>query len=131
MAKTVPGPDVVAQHTGQREGDDEEEVDKAGLLTVPAGQLHAAADDVLEDGQHGGKRRKGHEQEEQAAPQTAHRHIGEDVGQGDEDEAGAAGLVHAVSEAGGKMMRPAVMATKVSSTTTRTLSPSRACSLPM
>ena len=98
--EAVPGPDVVAQHTGQREGDDEEEVDKAGLLTVPAGQLHAAADDVLEDGQHGGKRRKGHEQEEQAAPQTAHRHIGEDVGQGDEDEAGAAGLVHTVSEAG-------------------------------
>ncbi len=46
------------------------------------------------------KRRKGHEQEEQAAPQTAHRHIGEDVGQGDEDEAGAAGLVHTVGEAG-------------------------------
>ena len=98
--EAVPGPDVVAQHTGQREGDDEEEVDEAGLLTVPAGQLHAAADDVLEDGQHGGKCRKGHEQKEQAAPQTAHRHICEDVGQGDEDKAGAAGLVHTVSEAG-------------------------------
>ena len=98
--EAVPGPDVVAQHTGQREGDDEEEVDEAGLLTVPAGQLHAAADDVLEDGQHGGKRRKGHEQEKQAAPQPAHRHVGEDVGQGDEDQAGTGGLVHTVGETG-------------------------------
>ena len=39
----------LARDTGQREGDDEEEVDETGLLTVPAGQLHAAADDVLED----------------------------------------------------------------------------------
>ena len=98
--KAVPCPHVVAQHAGQRKQSDEHEVHQTGLLAAAAGQLHAAADDVLEHGQHGGKRRKGHEQEEQGAPQPAHGHVGKDVGQGNEDQAGAAGLVHTVGEAG-------------------------------
>ena len=98
--KAVPAPHIVPQHTGHGQRRDEEQVHKAGFFAGAAGQLHAAADDVLEDGQHGGKRRKGHEQEKQAAPQPAHRHVGEDVGQGDEDQAGTGGLVHTVGETG-------------------------------
>ena len=63
-------------------------------------QLHIAADDVLKHGQHRGESRKRHEQEEQAAPQPAHGHVGKNVGQGDKNEAGAGGLVHAISKAG-------------------------------
>ena len=80
--------------------DDEHKVHQTGLFTAAAGQFHAAADDILEHCQHGGHGCKSHEQKEQAAPQPTHGHIGKDVGQGDKDKAGAAGLVHMVGKTG-------------------------------
>ena len=47
----------------------------------------AAADDVFEHGQNRRKCCERHEQEEQASPQSAHRHVREDIRQRDEDQA--------------------------------------------
>ena len=44
--KAIPGPEVIPQHAGHGQQDDEEQVDQTGLFTSAAGQLHAAADDV-------------------------------------------------------------------------------------
>ena len=47
------------------------------------------------------------------------------------NQVGTGGLIYMIGETGRKMISPAVMATKVSSTTTRADSPSRECSLPI
>ena len=56
----------------------------------PAGHIHPAGHDVLKTRQYGRERRKGHEHEEQAAPQAAERHVVEDIRQGDKDQVRAA-----------------------------------------
>ena len=83
-------PDVKAEHARQRQQDHQHDVDGRRLFAAPAGQVHAAGHDVLEHGQHGRERRERHEHEEQASPQTAERHVVEDVRQGDEDQVRAA-----------------------------------------
>lgn len=95
-------PDVIAEDAGQRQNRNQHEVDERGLLPRPVEQLHVAADDVLKHRKDGGERRKRHENEEQAAPESAERHIGKDVGQGDEDEVRPRIRVDAVAEAGGE-----------------------------
>ena len=62
---------------------------------------------------------------------TAAAHSVEHVGEGDEQQVRTAVGVNAEAEAGGKIIRPETIATKVSSAIIHIASPVRRCSLPM
>ena len=83
-------PDIEAENARHGQQDHQNDVDRRSLFAAPAGQIHAAGHDVLENSEHGRECRERHEYKEQTAPQTAARHVVEDVGQGDEDEVRAA-----------------------------------------
>ena len=95
-----PAEQVVAQGTGEGENCHSHQIHSAGLLPAPAGEVNGAGDDILKHRQHGGQGGKGHEHKEQAAPQTAQRHLVEDIGQGDKDQGRAAVRLNAKGKAG-------------------------------
>src|SRR5699024_664603 len=76
-------PDVVAQHTGHAGHQNDDHVDEAGLLAVPAEAVATDDQNVFKHRDDGGKAGKGHEHEEQAAPQPPAGHIDKHLGQGD------------------------------------------------
>ena len=94
------GPDVVAQHAGQAGRQQEHPADQHGLAAAQAELLHQAGDDVFKHRNDGGEAGEGHEQEEQRPPQPAAGQPGKDVGQGNEDQLGAAVRADAEGEAG-------------------------------
>ena len=91
---------VIAQCAGNRADQQNDEVDQTGLFALPAEAVDADADDVFEHGDDRGETGKGHEDEEQRAPQTAARHVNKDLGQCDEDQAGAGAGIDTIGEAG-------------------------------
>jgi len=95
-------PDVIAQDTGQTQQEESDAADQAGLLPAPAGELADAGDDVLKHSQNSGEGSKGHEQEEQAAPELTHGNVVEHIGKGHEDQGGTALDIHAVGRTGGE-----------------------------
>jgi len=91
-----------AQHAGHTQDHQGKTADQAGFLPAPVGQIPDTGHDVLKHSKHGGQSGEGHEDEEEAAPQTAQCHVVEDVGQGDEDQGGTCGGFHTESGAGGE-----------------------------
>ena len=92
--------DGEAQDAGHSQNGQGNAADQACLLALPAGQVTDAGNDVLEDREDGGHGCEGHEDEEQGAPQAAAHHVVEDVGQGDEHQAGTGICFHTEGGAG-------------------------------
>lgn len=92
---------VESQGTGQREDHHEEAVCDASFFPVHFHGVHGHAYDVFEDGQDGGEGRKAQKEEKEASPELAQGHARKDVGQGDEDEAGAGAYGHVIRKAAG------------------------------
>ena len=99
-------PHIVPQDTGETEEQDGDAVDHRRLFPGPAQGVHAGGHDVFEHGDDGGKAGKGHEQEEQTAPQPPAGHVDKDVGQGLENQAGPGVDLHPIAEAGGEDDEP-------------------------
>ena len=89
-----------AQDTGHAQHHQGSTADQAGLLTIPLRQVPDAGHDILKHREDRGQGCKGHEDEEQAAPDAAASHIIEDIGQGDEHQTGAGIGFHAKGRAG-------------------------------
>ena len=96
------GKHVEAQQTRQAQEEKQNAIDRAGLLAGRAPLVHREAHDVLEDGHHGAKRGKAHEQEEKRAPKLAEWHLLENAGKRDEHQARAAARLDAKGEASGE-----------------------------
>lgn len=92
-----------ARHAGQQ---DKYRADNARAAAVHAEQLHHAGNDVFKHGDDRREARKRHEQEEQRSPHAAARHAGEDIGQGDENQARPGIRRDAVGKTGGENNQP-------------------------
>ena len=91
---------VEAQGAGNRTHGNDDAVHQRRFLPVRAAKIHREADDVLEDADHRGKRRKEQEHKEQASPEPSLGHVVEDLRDGDEDQSGAAVRGDPVGKAG-------------------------------
>ena len=89
LCEGLEGPQAVAQSGGQRSDGNKDTAEQTTLGTVPAEHLTDTGQNVLEDSQHGGHGSKDHEQEEDAAPQTATLHVVEDGSHGVKQQTGA------------------------------------------
>ena len=93
-------PDIEAEDAGHAEHQHGNAADKGGLFAADAEGIHREGQEILKHGQHRGEAGKGHEQEEQGAPQAAALHIDENAGERLEDEGGSGIRLDTIGEAG-------------------------------
>ena len=79
-------PQVEAEDTRNGDHKNEHQIEQDGLFAAPAPQIHAELHNILEHRNDGRERRKGHEHEEQRAPQTSSGHLIENIRQGYENK---------------------------------------------
>ena len=94
-------PDVEAEDAREREEVEESTGENCRGATRPIEVVDEAGDDVFEDSDDGGKRRARHEDEEERAPETAKRHVVEDVRESRKNKAWTLVGMDAVGKASG------------------------------
>lgn len=93
---------VEAQHAGQRQYKNQNEIDQHGFAAAPAFEIHPAGDQVFKHRDDGGQCSKEQKNEKQRAPDPPAGNGGEDIGQSDKNQVRAAVERHVKGEAGGE-----------------------------
>ena len=94
------GEDIVSQNAGDGEEEDNDKIHQHRFLSCPAEIIHGAGNEVFKYRRHRGEAGKGHEHEEESAPEPACSHVGKDFRQGNENQGGALVGMHVVGKAG-------------------------------
>lgn len=124
-------PNIEAKDAGNGTEEYEREQDEDAFFAAPAKVVHAVADETFKDRRDGREARKGHEEEEESAPELSHRHMDENIRQRHENKGRSFRWSDAEGKAGRENDEPAMMATKVSKIVMRTASPVSELSLLM
>ena len=94
------GQDVKSQHAGHAQHNDQDRAHQHAFVPGPAENIDIEGYDIFKYSHNGRECRKGQKQKKQRAPDLPSRHLGKDIGNGDEDQARPRSRLNAEGEAG-------------------------------